>query len=231
MRRTPDALARFQQQLGHRFQDPTLLETALTHRSFAHEHDLGQTYERLEFLGDAVLGLISADYLFERYPEEAEGKLSQLKSYIVSEPVLARHAAALELGELLRLGVGEERSGGRQKRSLLADALEAVFGAVFLDSGLEAAQRVLRPLLQEALDARLGRAERDAKTALQELAQARGWELPEYRLLADEGPDHDKHFAIECWLTGRRVGRGDGHSKKEAEQRAASEALEGLEGS
>ncbi len=175
MRGTPDALARFQQQLGHRFQDPTLLETALTHRSFAHEHDLGQTYERLEFLGDAVLGLISADYLFERYPEEAEGKLSQLKSYIVSEPVLARHAAALELGELLRLGVGEERSGGRQKRSLLADALEAVFGAVFLDSGLEAAQRVLRPLLQEALDVRLGRAERDAKTALQELAQARGW--------------------------------------------------------
>ena len=227
----PDPLARFQKQLGYQFVDYALLETALTHRSFAHEHELSQTYERLEFLGDAVLGLITADHLFDRYPHEAEGKLSQLKSYIVSEPALAEHAAALGLGELLRLGVGEERSGGRQKHSLLADALEAVLGAVFLDGGLEAARKVLGPLLEDALNSRLELADRDAKTTLQEVAQARGWELPEYRVVADEGPDHEKCFAVECWLSGQRVGHGEGRSKKQAEQQAASEALKSLDAS
>lgn len=229
MRRTSDSLSKLEERLGHRFRDRSLLETALTHRSYAHEHELDQTYERLEFLGDAVLGLIASNHLFERYPEEDEGALSLLKGHIVSEPVLAARAAALGLGEALRLGVGEERSGGRRKRSLLADALESVFGAVFLDGGLVAVQKVVVPLLEQALERQNDSEKRDAKSALQELAQARGWELPEYRVVADEGPDHDKRFAVECWLTGQRVGLGEGRTKKGAEQRAASTALERLQ--
>jgi ribonuclease-3 len=228
---TSDPLVLFQERLGHRFREPRLIAAALTHRSFAHEQDLSQDYERLEFLGDAVLGLVAADFLYQRYPEEAEGRLSRLKSYIVSEPVLATHAVALDLGTVLRLGVGEERSGGRRKRSLLADALEAVFGAVYLDGGLQAAEEVLRPLLDQALEDRPDLSKRDAKTVLQELAQARGWELPEYRHVADEGPDHENRFAVECWLDGERVGQGEGLSKKQAEQRAAGAALEALQGS
>ncbi|MEM9293417.1 MAG: ribonuclease III [Acidobacteriota bacterium] len=224
-RRIPTAL---EERLGYRFQRPRLLETAVTHRSFANEKGLDRNYERLEFLGDAILGMIAAEWLFSRYPDEDEGELSKLKSSLVSARSLARFAGVLGLGESLRLGVGEERSGGRRKRSLLADSLEAVFGAVYRDGGIDAARSVILPMLESAPVSRRRGSAADAKTDLQEFAQGRGWDLPEYHLLSTEGPDHDKTFTFQCWVDGRVVGQGTGSSKKRAEQAAAAEALEAL---
>lgn len=219
-----------EERLGHRFADPALLELALTHRSHAYEGGGGDHSERLEFLGDAVLGAAASEWLYRRYPEVPEGELSQLKSYLVSRPVLARHARRLGVGELLRLGVGEERSGGRRKASLLADAFEAVLGALFLDGGYPAARRAVEALLLEAAAERAGDPVRaDAKTRLQELAQARGWDLPEYRLVGEAGPDHEKTFAVECRLAGRAAATASGRSKKVAEQRAATAVLAEIE--
>ena len=181
-----------QQRLGHRWTRPQLLVQAVTHRSYANEHGLPDHYERLEFLGDSVLGLITARWLYRAHPELPEGQLSRLMSYLVSEPVLADLARRLELGECLQLGVGEERSGGRAKPSLLADCLEAVLGALFLDAGLAAARRLVEPLLEQAVDGRPALQLGDAKTRLQELAQAQGLELPEYRHVSERGPDHRK---------------------------------------
>jgi ribonuclease-3 len=217
------------ERLGHAFADGTLLVSALTHRSASQEGGERGSYERLEFLGDAVLGVLAAEWLYRELAEEDEGELSKIKSYLVSEPVLAGFAAELELGGLLRLGVGEERSGGRDKPSLLADALEAVIGALYLDGGLEVARRVVTPLLARGLEAyHAGAARRDAKTALQERLQGEGGEPPEYRLVATSGPDHQKRFAVECWAAGCLLGRGEGSSKKRAEQAAAAAAMEEL---
>jgi ribonuclease-3 len=203
------------------------LSAALVHRSWANEQGASEHNERLEFLGDAVLGLFAAEWLFERYPESPEGDLARLKARLVAEPSLARWAGELGVGSRLRLGVGEERSGGREKASLLADALEAIFAAVFLDGGPEAARRVVGRFLEAALAA--GEAEAgDAKTELQELAQARGWPLPEYRIVEEAGPDHDKTFVCEVRVEGREAGRGTGRSKKESQQRAAAAALDRL---
>jgi ribonuclease-3 len=206
-----------------------LLEAALTHRSYANERDLEVNYERLEFLGDAVLTLISADWLYRRYPLSSEGELSKIKSYLVSEPVLARIAADLELGSLIQLGVGEDRSGGRDKPSLLADALEAVIGALFIDGGLEAARRFVEGVLDVVHSRRSEDEYRDAKSTLQERLQARGRALPRYVLIASEGPDHEKHFTVECRISGSVLGSGEGRSKKHAEQAAAEAALELLD--
>lgn len=224
--RRPSTL--LEEKLGHRFRRRQLLDLALTHRSFTHESAGDGNYERLEFLGDAVLGMVSAEWLYGRFPELPEGELSKLKSFLVSRPALARYARAVGVGEGIRLGVGEERSGGRDKDSLLADAMEAVFGAVFLDGGLEAVRATIRPLLEATLDERADPVHFDAKTRLQELVQARGWELPEYLLIDEIGPDHDKTFTVECRLGGSTAGRGSGRSKKIAEQEAAAAALEGL---
>src|SRR5712692_3991879 len=161
----------FEKRLGHRFRHHGLLELALTHRSHANERGRDEHYERLEYLGDAVLGLVTADWLYRKHPELPEGELSRLKAQLVSRGTLARHAVALALGEVLRLGVGEERSGGRGKTSLLADSLEAVFGAVYLDAGLPAAAKVIHLMLEPMLEAGEGRSqllEADAKTRLQE---------------------------------------------------------------
>ncbi|HYG62849.1 MAG TPA: ribonuclease III [Thermoanaerobaculia bacterium] len=215
----------FERRLGYRFKRLDLLELALTHRSWANEKSLPEHYERLEFLGDAVLGMITAEWLFQNHPELPEGELSKLKAQLVSGTSLARHAEKLKLGEELRLGVGEERSGGRTKSSLLADSLEAVFGAIFLDNGLDAARAVVLPMIEEASGEKAILQTRDAKTQLQEIAQALGWDLPEYRLVDSAGPDHSKVFTVECWLNGECSGRGDGPSKKLAEQRSAAEAL------
>src|ERR1700743_2356981 len=173
----------FEKRLGHRFRDPKLLELALSHRSHANEQGNDQHYERLEFLGDAVLGLVTADWLYGCHPGLPEGELSRLKAQLVSRGALARHAAEIDLGSVLRVGVGEERSGGRAKPSLLADSLEAVFGAVYLDAGLVVASKVILRMLTpmpagEAHTQLLGA---DAKTRLQEIAQSHGQELPEYR--------------------------------------------------
>lgn len=226
LRRAPSPL---EKRLGYRFRQPELLEQALTHRSWAHEREEEVVhYERLEFLGDAVLGLITAEELYRNHPELPEGDLSKRKAFLVSRDVLARRSEELGLGELLRLGVGEERSGGREKASLLADAVEAVLGAVYLDGGLEAARKSLAALFTAGL-ARPGGGPTDAKTHLQETVQARGWPLPEYRLVDAHGPDHAKRFTIEVLLRGVPAGRGHGRSKKLAEQEAAAVALAALQ--
>ena len=218
-----------QERLDYQFSDPLLLERAVTHRSYANERGLPGHYERLEFLGDAVLGLVTAEWVFSRYPRRPEGELSRLKSSLVSARSLATYARRLDLGACLRVGVGEERSGGRSKSSLLADSLEAVFGAIYLDGGLSAVRPVIEGFLvalEEELDRRKAR---DFKTTLQELTQARGWDLPVYRVAQESGPDHDKRFRLECRVRGELLGIGEGKSKKVAQQVAARAALARLD--
>jgi len=217
-------LSPLEKRLGYRFRRPDLLDLALTHRSWANEQGVPEHYERLEFLGDSVLGLVTAEWLYSRHPELPEGELSKLKAQLVSRDALARHARELELGAALKIGVGEDRSGGRHKSSLLADSLEAVFGALYLDGGLEMARKAILTMLEGAFKS-VELAGSDAKTQLQEVSQALGWDLPEYRLAGSSGPDHDKTFVVECWLAGDLAGRGEGPSKKLAEQRAAADAL------
>lgn len=219
-----------EKRLSHRFKRPDLLQLALTHRSYANEKGEPEHYERMEFLGDAVLGLVTAEWLYERHPELPEGELSKLKAQLVSRNSLANWAERIELGPELKIGVGEERSGGRSKASLLADSMEAVFGAIYLDAGIEAARGTILPMLQDGED-QGGKSQllgADTKTHLQEVTQALGWSLPDYRLVASAGPDHSKTFTVECWLEGQCAGRGEGQSKKVAEQKAAADALEHL---
>lgn len=220
-RRPPTSL---EKSLGHRFKRTDLLELALTHRSWANEQGKPEHYERLEFLGDAVLGMITAEWLYQNHPELPEGELSKRKAQLVSRPTLAHHAEKIDLGPALKIGVGEDRSGGRTKASLLADSMEAIFGAVYLDGGLEAARTVILPMLEDAEEPEQLLAA-DAKTQLQEVTQALGLDLPEYRLAGAAGPDHSKVFTVECWVGGELTGRGEGPSKKMAEQKAAAEAL------
>ncbi len=179
--------------------------------------------ERLEFLGDSVLGLVAADRLYRSRPLAPEGELSLVKSHVVNDEALARRARRLDLGSTLRLGRGEERSGGRDKQSLLACALEAVIGAVFVDGGLEAARTLVEPWIEseatEAIDTP------DAKSDLQELLQAQGLEPPVYRHVGREGPDHDPLFHVECLIDGETAANATGRSKKAAERRAAARAL------
>lgn len=221
----PDRLDRA---LGLRFRDPALREAALTHRSYAFERGLSVTNERLEFLGDAVLGLVVTDLAYRRFPDLTEGDLAKLRAAIVNMSALADVARQVGLGELLLLGKGEEQSGGRDKNSILADALEAVLGAVYLDRGLGVARRLIERLFWPRMLAYVrGEGERDYKTILQELASQDYRELPEYRL-EERGPDHQKEFTATVFLGGRRFGRGRGRSKKEAEQEAARQAFERL---
>lgn len=223
------SLGELEERLRYHFENSRLLEAALTHTSWANEQGVDDDYERLEFLGDAILGAVAASWLYDRRPDLDEGELSKLKSYVVSESVLAAHAEHLGLGEYLRLGVGEIRSGGREKRSLLADAMEAVIGAVYQDGGLEVARGIAQQLLETALGEEIEIPEvQDSKTALQEAVQATGGHLPEYRHVAEEGPDHRKRFHVECWVEGRLLGDGDGSTKKQAEQSAARTALAAL---
>jgi ribonuclease-3 len=221
----PIDLAPLEAKLGHAFADRALAEEAITHSSYAHELELGAHYERLEFLGDAVLGLVAADFLFERHREHPEGQLSRLKADLVSAAALAAWAEAIALGEALRLGVGEERAGGRAKGSLLADVVEALFGAVYLDAGFAAAKRVVTGYLDWAVVRPVEVRAADAKTTLQELSQGRSWDLPVYAVVEESGPDHDKRFTVEVRLRGEVVGRGEGRTKKAAEQAAAATAL------
>jgi ribonuclease-3 len=222
-------LSSFERRIGYRFRRRELLERALTHRSYVNEKGLDRNYERLEFLGDAVLGLVTGEWLFGEHPEVAEGELSALKGRLVSEKALAEYARLVGLGEHIRLGVGEERSGGRNKRSLLADSMEAVIGAAFLDGGLRGARNVVLPMLGLLSGDSVGGDLRDPKTRLQEKAQAEGWALPAYRGLAEQGPDHAKTFVVECTVGEQFAARGEGRSKKAAEQIAAAAVLDVLE--
>lgn len=221
--------------LQYSFRNPRTLYQALVHRSFAHENpNLQQAdNETLEFLGDAVLGLAVSHLLLERFPTLNEGDLSRLRSSIVNERELARISLGLNLGEFLLLGHGEELTGGRQKPSLLADTLEAVLAAIYLDGGLEATIRVVKRLFQAYLDAErdadpLKMWDKDFKTQLQEVTQARFKLAPAYVLETEEGPDHDKTFGVSVALEGRILARGSGKSKKEAQQQAARQALDRL---
>jgi ribonuclease-3 len=207
---------------------PELLERALTHRSFAYENGGLPTNERLEFLGDAVLGLVVTDTLFRAHPDMPEGQLAKLRAAVVNMRALADVSRLLELGRFVRLGRGEETTGGREKASILADTLEALLGAVYLDQGLTTAaglvHRLLDPLIAES--ATLG-AGLDWKTSLQELTANIGLGVPEY-LVDDSGPDHEKTFRATVRVAGRDYGAGTGRSKKEAEQQAASSAWEAI---
>jgi ribonuclease-3 len=216
--------------LGHPFQDMSLLRDALTHRSFANEHPgrAPRDNERLEFLGDAVLSLSASALLWERFPEANEGELTRLRADLVCEAGLSELARQLGLGAALRLGRGEDRSGGRTKSRLLCCALEACIAAVYLDGGLPAAARVVRHLFEPRLSApRLG--QRDYKTRVQEAVQARGGGTPRYLVVQTEGPDHARTFHVSCNSHEREIGRGVGRSKTEAEQDAARAALSVLD--
>jgi ribonuclease III len=203
-----------------------LYEVALTHRSFAFEQPAKVAHnERLELVGDAILGLVVADLIYRAHPEMAEGEMARLRSSVVDKPALAELARDLKLGDHLKLGKGEEASGGRNKNSLLADTLEAVIGAVYIDRGFECAAEHLAPIFTQRLAAATGALEPyDAKTVLQELAVATCGQLPSYRL-ASSGPDHDKSFSATVYVEHQVAGSGVGKSKKEAEQNAARAAL------
>jgi len=229
----------FEERLGHKFRNHELLQRALTHSSAVPElraadsgnAPLTENNEQLEFLGDAVLDLLASEYLVEKFPKWSEGQLSKSRARLVNAQALELAARRLHLGEHLRLGRGEEKTGGRDKPALLADAFEAVVAAIYLDAGLSAAKEMLRTTLFEfALEERGAELfETDRKSALQEFLQGRGKAPAEYRLAAQRGPDHHKTFEVEVWVEGSCMASGQGNTKKEAEQRAAGAALERLE--
>jgi ribonuclease-3 len=205
-----------------------LLELAFTHRSFAYESGSKETNERLEFLGDSVLGLIVTEALYKRYPDFDESRLSPLRSGVVNMRALADIARGLQLGQYIRLGKGEEVTGGRDKHSLLADALEALIGAIYLQFGFLKCSEIVEKLITPTMDSAVARgAGLDGKTALQELAAALGKGAPEY-VVTEEGPDHDKNFTAVAMLAGQLLSQGSGKSKREAEQVAARVAYEAL---
>lgn len=214
--------------LGHLFKSPHLLLDALTHRSYVFEFAAADVVsnERLEFLGDAVLELISSDLLYRRFPKAQEGELSNMRAALVRASTLAAFARSLQLGPHLRLGRGEETTGGRDRDLLIASAFEAVIGALYLDGGVRAAKSVVEPLLREELSRITeGKAIKDPKSRLQELAQARLGSTPTYRVVAETGPSHERTFEVEVLIGHFAAAHGSGRSKRQAEQNAAAAAL------
>ena len=216
--------------IDYQFKDKTLYQTAMTHSSYANEHRAGHLHhnERLEFLGDSVLGFVTADYLFTHYPELPEGDLTRQRAALVCEQSLYEVAKMLDLGKYLKLGKGEDAGGGRTRPSILADATEAVFAAVYLDGGIEAASALIHRVLLDKEGEHAEELMQDYKTALQELVQRKSGQALSYRMVGESGPDHNKTFTAEVWLNGEGVGTGSGHSKKEAEQAAARAAIRRL---
>ena len=220
-----------EEKLGYAFHDPALLDEALNHSSSANEHRGRRirSNERLEFLGDAVLGFVTAEFLFLQHPDLPEGDLTRIRAALVCEQSLYEVARKLDLGRYLKLGRGEEAGGGRERTSILADATEAVFAAVYLDGGIQAASALIhRCLLDAEREEDVEERRRDFKTELQELVQRKADQVLSYRMAGEQGPDHDKTFLAEVLLNGAVIGSGGGHSKKEAEQSAARAALEKL---
>jgi len=216
--------------LGYRFQNITLLQNALTHSSFANErwHDSLMSNERLEFLGDSVLGMVVAEHLYRNYPDRPEGELTRMRADMVCETALAQVADKLQLGTHLLLGHGEAQGGGRARASILADAVESVIAAMFLDGGMAPAKGFIdRFILCDVPEKKLHIT--DYKTALQELVQQKKNQVLSYELTGQSGPDHDKHFQVQVLLNGVPVGNGQGTSKKRAEQDAARDALEKIQ--
>jgi ribonuclease III len=222
-------LTLLQKELGYSFSDGGILVRALTHVSHA-RGDAASHNETLEFLGDAVLDLAVSDLLMRRFPDKSEGDLSKMRAALVNAGALAGKAARLDLGAPLRMGKGEERSGGRKKTSILAGAFEALIGAIYWDGGYEAARRVIEKYFADDIqEKKLGH--EDYKTRLQEISQMLFHEPPVYKLVGEMGPDHEKRFVTEIFVGGKMLGRGQGRSKKQAEQEAAGMALEGLKDS
>lgn len=225
------SLENLERDLGHSFKNRMLLLEALTHKSFYHENpDRVSSYnERLEFIGDSVLGLVIVEYLFNYSKEFSESEMSKIKSYLVRDSLLSEIAMSIALGKYLRLGKGEEETGGRTKKSILANAMEAVFGAMYLDGGYEAARGPILRLFKEMILSVISSGQyHDYKTELQEESQMRFGALPEYRIIRQEGEEHRKTFTVEVLIAGKRFGRGTGKSKKEAQTTAAKEAMEKL---
>ncbi len=223
-----EALRDLEEHLGYLFEDAGLLDLALTHKSYANEAGGGAAdNERLEFLGDAVLDLVVSRVLYEVAPPLSEGEMSKVRAYLVKEESLAHLGASFGLGQYLLLGRGEEQTQGRKKPSILANAFEALVAAIYLDGGFEMVFRFTEDIFRTVIsEAGTGVIDRDYKTRLQEYCQGRYGRAPVYRLAGESGPDHDKLFEVEIWLGTRPLGRGRGRSKKEAEQRAAEDALE-----
>ena len=224
----PEEQTQFERRVGHRFVNSLLLRDALTHRSYVHESTVPGTVsnERLEYLGDAVLQLLSASLLYAGFPDAAEGDLSTLRAALVRASTLARFARQIELGASLRLGRGEDSTGGRNRDLLIASAFEAVVGALYLDGGIGAAADFVNPLLHSELEQlRTHTRLKDDKSLLQELAQARLGVTPEYIVVHESGPSHNRTFVVEVALGGRVAGRAEGSSKRQAEQNAAKQAL------
>ena len=214
--------------LGYHFTSRSLLETALTHSSYINEHGLtkDQCNERLEFLGDAVLEMISSECLFLKYPHEREGELSRRRAALVCEPGLAASARQVSLGNYLRLGHGAKQEGAASRDSVLSDAFEAVLAAVFLDGGIEEVKKIIYRFVLDPMEDK--QENRDVKTILQEMLQKEG-KTVSYRMIREEGPDHDKTFFSVCLIDGQEAGYGQGHSKKISEMEAAKDALKKLE--
>ena len=215
--------------LGYTFRDKSILENALTHSSYANENRERHLpdNERLEFLGDSILGFVVADYLYRNYPDKPEGELTRIRADLVCERNLAEAAATIELGSYLLLGHGEEQGGGRKRDSIVSDAMESVIAASFMDGGFAAAKEIIDRLILSNIPK--GRPRNfDYKTAFQELVQRKKDQQIHYELTGESGPDHDKHFEVEVLLNGKAVGRGVGSSKKRAEQAAAEAAIEKL---
>ena len=222
-----EMLLQLQRDLGVSFMDPDLLNLALTHPTYVFEHRGSRQHnQRLEFLGDAVLGMIVAEYLFKRYPNSPEGELTKLRASLVCENTLADNASRLKLGRYLLLGRGEEMSGGRHRASILADAYEALVGAVYLDSSLETARKVVEKDIEVHIERKDIWVHKDYKTVLQELVQKHHNENVTYSILSESGPDHDKRFVAGVSFKGKLLAQGKGRSKKEAEQEAARQAYQ-----
>ncbi|MBR3683758.1 MAG: ribonuclease III [Lachnospiraceae bacterium] len=214
-----------QEKIQYQFHNEELLIQALTHSSFSHEMTVRRRpdYERLEFLGDAVLELVSSEYIFHTYPQMSEGNMTKLRAGAVCEPALAHCANKLELGKFLYLGKGEECGGGRKRESIIADVMEAIVGAIFLDSGIEEAKNFIMTYI--LADMETNKMFYDSKSTLQEIVQKKGSARLEYTVLEEKGPEHQKEFVVAVNLNGDRLGVGTGKNKKAAEQKAAYEAL------
>lgn len=218
-----------EQTLDYQFHNQIVLRQALTHPSHEHERAGAGDYQRLEFLGDAVLGMVLAEVLYLRFPECDEGVLSRYRSQIVDQDTLAVMARSVELGRFIRLGRGEEQGAGREKNSILADVLEALIAAIYLDGGLEQARRLIIRLFDQVLDLRKATLRiNDAKSELQEQLSAKHWPSPQYCLSGESGPPHDRLFRFQVLVDGTVIGEGEGRTKKNAQQAAASQALKNI---
>lgn len=218
-------LKELEDKISYHFQDKNLLAQALTHSSYANEHRLDHNHcnERLEFLGDAVLEIVTSDFLYHKYTDKPEGDLTKIRASIVCEPTLAYCAEDIQLGSYLFLGKGEDATGGRNRNSVVSDAMEAVIGAIYLDGGFASAKEYIHRFILNDIEHK--QLFYDSKTILQEIVQENGTQPVEYALIGEEGPDHNKNFTVEARVNGKVMGQGSGHTKKAAEQAAAYQAI------